>query len=158
MIKQGKKGCEKIAYEVPQKEFRKFLCRAAAAAEDSLPPYFPSVEEVDLLVDDPAFASSDSFKKDILFYFAASMIYGFYRDSQWHDENPGCREPLYPNYAKYLFVPCKGEGCLEPHIGIWEENTSQWEKEDRQSAFEYIQGILLDGEVFHFSSQEGMEG
>ena len=100
-----------MAYEVPQKEFRKFLCRAAAAAEDSLPPYFPSVEEVDLLVDDPAFASSDSFKKDILFYFAASMIYGFYRDSQWHDENPGCREPLYPTMRNTFLSHVKGKAA-----------------------------------------------
>ena len=53
------------------------------------------------------------------------------------------------NLVSYLFTPCDE---LEPHIGIWTEKAAWKVMEDRQAAFEYMQGIILDTDIYCFSN------
>lgn len=39
-----------------------------------------------------------------------------------------------------------------PHVGIWKDTDSKQVKEDIQAAFEYIQGIMMDPEMYIFDT------
>ena len=111
--------------EISRKEYKRFLIRAAREAECGLPVHYPDIAEIDSLIEDPAF-SEVKFRKDVLFYFSAAMVYGFFRDKKWHELHPGRENMSVANLMEYLMTPM--EGCLELHVGIWSEKADEQEK------------------------------
>ena len=103
-----------MAYHVPIREYKRFIMRAAKEAKGCLPVHYPDVGEVDDLISDEEF-QQDEFRKDVLYYFVVSMLYGFFRDEVWHDQHPNCSQQSLQNMISYLFTPCED---LEPHVGI----------------------------------------
>lgn len=137
--------------EISRKEYKRFLIRAAREAECGLPVHYPDIAEIDSLIEDPAF-SEVKFRKDVLFYFSAAMVYGFFRDKKWHELHPGRENMSVANLMEYLMTPM--EGCLELHVGIWSEKADEQEKEDRQAAFEYMQSLITDQSLFQITKPE----
>lgn len=111
------------------------------------PLYFPSVDEIDSLIGREEF--SDLVMRDeVLKYFIACMIPGFSRDADWHAQNPGMDSPDTDNLICYLLKPMEGKEALCPHIMIWNEDAGWDEMEDTQTAFEYMQALLNDPEIY----------
>lgn len=140
-----------MADVISQKEYNRFLIRAAREAKFGLPVHYPDIDEIDALVDDPAF-SEVKFRKDVLFYFSAVMVYGFFRDKKWHEMHPEKETMSVANLLEYLMTPI--EGYLEPHVGIWSDRADEQEKEDRQAAFEYMQSLICDRALFNIEKTE----
>ena len=73
---------------------------------------------------------------------------GIRKDLLWHEHHPGHRYPSRDNVVLYLLTPLEGDDAIELHCGIWDPDTDEQTKEDRQSAFEYMQSIMLDPEIY----------
>ena len=138
-----------MTYNVPENDFKRFLIRASKEAKNGLPDHFPDISEIDDIIGDELFETEMLFRKDVLFYFVSCMIYGFFRDRKWHELHPECCTMSLRNLVSYLFTPCDE---LEPHIGIWTEKAAWKVMEDRQAAFEYMQGIILNTDIYCFSN------
>lgn len=128
-------------YIISYKMFRKLAIKALKVTAEKLPEYFPTVEEIDFLLESKEFVQVQ-LKEEVYKYLIMCIAYGFARDEQWHEKNPGKREKNADNFILYLTTPLKD--VIEPHVNIWRNDELYLEKENRQAAFEYMQSIILD--------------
>ena len=134
--------------KIPFSEFKQIAVKAYNATRDLIPVDYPSVSEIDAILDSEEFKTQDIFKMDIFKFFAMFELFGFRSDQLWHEHHPGHRYPSRDNVALYLLTPLNGDDAVELHCGIWGPDTDEQTKEDRQSAFEYMQSIMLDPEIY----------
>lgn len=138
-------------FEISGKALKKLVMKVYKNS-DTLPKFFPTVEEIDSLIESKLF-DERQIKEDVFKYFVACLVYGFSRDRAWHEENPGYDEPTPENIIQYISTPLEGERSIEPHVMIWQEDTVLREKEDVQSAFEYLQWVLFDQKLYLISEK-----
>lgn len=134
-------------YEVSYRALRRLAIKTAKIAAGKLPAYYPDVNEIDTIISIREFGEKQ-FREEALKYFVACMTYGFSRDNKWHDRYPKKRTLNADNILFYLFTPYDGEDAVVPHINIWDESVPMAERENRQAAFEYMQGIIMDPEIY----------
>lgn len=134
-------------YYISYYAFRRLVLKAARMAAGKIPAYYPDVSAVDELM---GFHESNDkkFREDVLKYFVLCLVYGFDKDYKWHALHPKKNELNADNIIAYIFTPYEGDDAVEPHVNIWKANAAPEEKENRQAAFEYIQGLLMDPELF----------
>lgn len=134
--------------KIPFSEFQQIAVKAYNATRDLIPVDYPTVSEVDTILDSEEFKTQDIFKMDILKFFAMFELFGFRKDLLWHEHHPGHRYPSRDNVVLYLLTPLEGDDAIELHCGIWDPDTDEQTKEDRQAAFEYMQSIMLDPGIY----------
>lgn len=134
--------------KIPFSEFQQIAVKAYNATRDLIPADYPTVSEIDSILDSEEFKTQDFFKMDILKFFVMFELFGFRKDALWHEHHPGHRYPSRSNIVLYLLTPLDGEDALELHCGIWEPDMDEQVKEDRQAAFEYMQSIVLDPTIY----------
>lgn len=134
---------------IAMKPFRRMVTKAARLKE--LPGGYPTVDDVDELINQESFQEL-RYREDIFAYFAICVAMGFSSDEKWHMLHPKQRTICPDNVVEYIFTPYDGEDALLPHVGIWKVTDSKQVKEDIQAAFEYMQGILMDPEMYVFDT------
>ena len=141
--------------KIPFSEFQQIAVKAYNATRDLIPVDYPTVSEIDTILDSEEFETQDIFKMVILMLCAMFELFGFRKDLLWHEHHPGHRYPSRDNVVLYLLTPLEGDDAVELHCGIWNPDTDEQTKEDRQSAFEYMQSIMLDPEIYEIEGASG---
>lgn len=114
------------------------------------PDYYPTVNDLDSIMESNEFAEDPSIQEDFLKYMLVCTIPAFNTDRIWHKEHPGHKEGSVENLIYFLKTPVEGENALRPHVGLWSPDMDQSEKEDIQAAFEYMQSLIFSPDLFCF--------
>lgn len=130
-------------FPVARAALDKILTKAYNISKEPM-PFYPTVEELDDLVESEQFLFDPWVREESFKMFVLCILNGFTRDKLWHKENPGKRHVTIQNLYDYLVTPCISEDAYIPHTGAWKDSAGDEEKEDRQAAFEYMQSLILD--------------
>ena len=133
-------------------EFRK-LIRGIIANPYVPTSYYPTIDEIEEHINDPLFLKCTN-EKEIAKYFIWNVISLFDRDKLWHDEHPGHSENTIENNIKFLFTPVKAVTGL--HTNAWAPVDDDETKEDKEAAFDYIQDMILSGDIFNIKEDESI--
>ena len=131
-----------ISYE----QLKKLVLKAYQISK-TLPNYYPSVEEIDEFLESPDF-EEDQFREDFYKFCVRYVVYGFIRDEKWHNRHKLHRYVTAPNIISYMLTPLDGPESLKPHCKIWPVTMDKEGREDRQAAFEYMQSIIADQNLY----------
>lgn len=137
---------EEKAFQISKSALQKLVVKAYNLSRDVLTNY-PTVDEIDNLLESEEF-KEPQVKEDAFKLFVLCIIAGYSRDYVWHKLYPGHKHINSANLIFYLFTPVTGNAALQNHCNIWEDNMDEDEKTDRQSAFEYIQSIIMDRSMY----------
>ena len=116
-----------------------------------MPDEYPTVDDIDALLDSPEFMNDMALRKNVIQAFIIMIMYGFDKDKLWHEKNPGKEEATPENLKAYLFNPIRTTEC---HAGVWLPETSWREKDSRQASFDYIQSILTDPSIMQIATRQ----
>lgn len=116
--------------------------------------YYPTVEDIDDLIESEPFQRSVWVREDAFKLFIMCTVWGFRKDDLWHKAHPGSRKATAENIMRYITTPYTGDDSDVCHVGVWDESASDELKEDRQAAFEYMQFIIMDPSVYVIVSEK----
>lgn len=116
------------------------------------PKEYPTVDEIDSLLESEEF-QEEQIKEDAFKLFVLCIISGYPRDYVWHRLHPGHQRANAANLIYYLFTPVTGKASLQNHSNVWDEDADEEEQTDRQSAFEYIQSIVMDENLYQIQEE-----
>ena len=137
---------EEKAFQISKTALQKLVVKAYNLSREPL-THYPTVDEVDELLESEEF-KEPQIKEDTFKLFVLCIIAGYSKDYVWHKLHPGHKHINSANLIYYLFTPVTGNAALQNHSNVWPENMSEEEKTDRQSAFEYIQSIVMDPNMY----------
>ena len=132
--------------QISQTALQKLVVKAYNLSRD-VPKEYPTVSDIDSLLESEEF-KEPQIKEDAFKLFVLCIISGYPRDYVWHKLHPGHKHVNAANLIYYLFTPVTGNAGLQNHCNVWEENADEEEKTDRQAAFEYIQSIIMDRNIY----------
>ena len=135
-----------VPFQISKKALQKLVVKAYNLSKDA-PAEYPTVDEIDSLLESAEF-QRPQIKEDVFKLFVLCIISGYPRDYVWHKLNPGHRHVTSANLIYYLFTPVTGKAALQNHSNVWDEDADDEEKTDRQSAFEYIQSLIMDHSLY----------
>ena len=118
---------------------------------NGIPSRYPTVELLDEMIDNRLYNTSEQYREDVYKYCIRYLTYGFDTDKKWHKYYPNHKEPTAENLLKYLYTPLEKIHGYEPHAGVWDSTASEEEQEDRRAAFEYMQSIIMDKNIYTIS-------
>lgn len=140
-------------YQVSREDMTKMLIKAYNITKEPR-DYYPTVDEIDDLLESEPFQRSMWVREDAFKLFVMCIVWGFTRDKAWHAANPGFKKATSETLYKYVTTPYTGEDAYTCHVGVWNEDDSDELKEDRQSAFEYMQSIILDESIYQIVDEK----
>ena len=110
-------------------------------------PYnFMTVEMIDAFLESDEGKDEEN-KKSMFKSFILLISFCFGKDRAWHQQNPGHREATIENLTYYIQTPYYSANDFSPHVGIWRNNMSKTDREDRQAAFEYMQELINESNI-----------
>ena len=132
---------------IAESALRKLVLKAYRLP-DKIPMDFPTVEDLDDFLESDGFKSDPSVRESVFKFLIRYVVACFSSDRRWHEEYPGFGYVTDTNLLKYVTTPLRGKAAIYPHCGIWTNDMSEKEKEDRQAAIEYMQSIILDESLY----------